>query len=58
MEIRMFRSLSELAANATDAQGAVPQRKLVDGLRVVVKTDRRALAAVHVFRYLPGSGQK
>ena len=62
MGFRMFRYLSALAAalavSATDAQGAVPERKFADALRVLVKTDHRAPTAVHKVWYIPGSGQK
>ena len=59
MRIRLFRRLFALAAalamSAALAQGATQERKLANGLRVIVKEDQRAPTAVHMVWYLAGS---
>ncbi len=59
MRIRMFCRLLALAAamavTAAVAQGAVQERKLANGLRVIVKEDHRAPTVVHMVWYVAGS---
>ena len=59
MRIRMFRSLFALiaavAATAAGAQSAAQERTLANGLRVIVKEDRRAPTVVHMVWYRAGS---
>jgi zinc protease len=59
MGIRMFRCLFALfafaAASAVAAPADVHERKLDNGLRVIVKEDHRAPTAVHMVWYLAGS---
>ena len=60
MRIRLFRFLFALlaavmAASAAGAQSAVQERKLANGLRVVVKEDHRAPTVVHMVWYRAGS---
>ena len=59
MRIRMFRRLFALVAvltmSAALAQGATQERKLANGLRVIVKEDHRAPTAVHMVWYRAGS---
>jgi zinc protease len=59
MGIRMFRGLFALAAalavSAALAQGAAQERKLANGLRVIVKEDHRAPTVVHMVWYVAGS---
>ena len=59
MRIRMFRHLlalvAALAMGAAVAQGAAQERKLANGLRVIVKEDHRAPTAVHMVWYVAGS---
>ena len=59
MRIRMFRCLLALAAamavTAAGAQTGVQERKLANGLRVIVKEDHRAPTAVHMVWYVAGS---
>ena len=59
MRIRMFRRLFALAAalamSAALAQAATQERKLANGLRVIVKEDQRAPTAVHMVWYRAGS---
>jgi zinc protease len=59
MRIRMFRRLfalvAALAVTAAVAQGAAQERKLANGLRVIVKEDHRAPTVVHMVWYVAGS---
>lgn len=59
MRIRMFRCLFALAAalamSTALAQGTTQERKLANGLRVIVKEDHRAPTAVHMVWYRAGS---
>lgn len=59
MGIRMFRRLfallAALAVSAALAQGAAQERKLANGLRVIVKEDHRAPTVVHMVWYVAGS---
>jgi zinc protease len=59
MGIRMFRRMfalvAALAVSAATAQGAVQERKLANGLRVIVKEDHRAPTVVHMVWYGAGS---
>ncbi|MBE0624858.1 MAG: insulinase family protein [Burkholderiales bacterium] len=59
MRKRMFRCLFALAAavavSTAGAQNAVHERKLANGLRVIVKEDHRAPTAVHMVWYVAGS---
>ena len=59
MRIRMFRRLlalvATLALSAAVAQGTVQERKLANGLRVIVKEDQRAPTVVHMVWYVAGS---
>ena len=59
MKIALFRRLFALAAamvvTAAAAQEAVQERKLANGLRVIVKEDHRAPTAVHMVWYVAGS---
>jgi zinc protease len=59
MRIRMFRHLialiAALAATAAGAQSAAQERKLANGLRVIVKEDHRAPTVVHMVWYGAGS---
>ena len=56
---RLFRCLSALvmamAVSAVGAQTGVQERKLANGLRVIVKEDHRAPTAVHMVWYVAGS---
>ena len=56
---RLFRCLSALvvamAVSAAGAQTGVQERKLANGLRVIVKEDHRAPTAVHMVWYVAGS---
>jgi hypothetical protein len=49
MKIRMFRCLFAL--------GAVQERKLVNGLHVIVKEGHCATTAVHIAGHVVGSGE-
>ncbi len=56
----MFRFLfgliaAAMAVNAAFAQGAAQERKLANGLRVIVKEDHRAPTVVHMVWYRAGS---
>ena len=59
MGIRMFRRLfalvAALAVTAAVAQAAAQERKLANGLRVIVKEDHRAPTVVHMVWYVAGS---
>jgi zinc protease len=60
MGIPMFRVLfvllaAVLAASAAVAQGAAQERKLANGLRVIVKEDHRAPTVAHMVWYGAGS---
>lgn len=59
MGIRMFRGLFALAAalavTAAPAQEAAQERKLANGIRVIVKEDHRAPTVVHMLWYVAGS---
>ncbi len=59
MRIRMFRGLFALlaviAATAAGAQNAVQEKKLANGLRVIVKEDHRAPTVAHMVWYVAGS---
>ena len=59
MGIRMFRCLCARAAarieSSAVAQGAVQERNLANGLRVIAKEDPRT---AHIVWYVPGSGEK
>ena len=60
MRISMFRFLfallaAILALGEAAAQSAVQERKLANGLRVIVKEDHRAPTAVHMVWYRAGS---
>jgi zinc protease len=59
MRFRMFQWLlalfAALAASAVVAQGAAEERKLANGLRVIVKEDHRAPTVVHMVWYIAGS---
>ena len=59
MGIRPYRCLfllaAALAASVAVAQTGVHERKLANGLRVIVKEDHRAPTAVHMVWYLAGS---
>jgi zinc protease len=59
MRIRMFSRLLALVAavamSAAVAQAAAQERKLANGLRVIVKEDHRAPTAVHMVWYVAGS---
>src|SRR3972149_4210967 len=59
MRMRMFRCLfalvATLAMSAALAQGATQERKLANGLRVIVKEDHRAPTALHMVWYVAGS---
>jgi zinc protease len=59
MGIRMFRRLfalvAALAVTAAVAQVAAQERKLANGLRVIVKEDHRAPTVVHMVWYVAGS---
>ena len=60
MKIRMFGRLlfalsAAVAIGAAAAQTGVQERKLANGLRVIVKEDHRAPTAVHMVWYLAGS---
>src|SRR5512133_1289187 len=59
MKNRMFRRLFALvvllAAGAAGAQSGVHEYKLANGLRVIVKEDRRAPTAVHMVWYRAGA---
>src|ERR1039458_6478421 len=59
MRIRMFCRLfalaAVLAASAAVAQSPAQERKLANGLRVIVKEDHRAPTVVHMVWYRAGS---
>jgi len=52
---RLFALLAALAVSAALAQGPVQERKLANGLRVIVKEDHRAPTVVHMVWYVAGS---
>ena len=61
MRFRMFRCLFALAAGlgvSVAAQGAVPESKPADILRVTAKNNHRAPAAVRALWHVSGNGQK
>jgi zinc protease len=59
MRIQMYRGmfalLALLLATAASAQSPAREQKLANGLRVIVKEDRRAPTAVHMVWYRAGS---
>lgn len=59
MRVPMFRCLFALVAavavSTAGAQTGVHERKLANGLRVIVKEDHRAPTAVHMVWYVAGS---
>jgi zinc protease len=59
MRIRMFRCtfalFAAIAVSTAGAETGVHERKLANGLRVIVKEDHRAPTAVHMVWYLAGS---
>ena len=52
---RLFALIAALAVSAAAAQGAAEERKLANGLRVIVKEDHRAPTVVHMVWYRAGS---